>query len=505
MLAVVIGAGMGGLAAAIDLARQGVAVTVLERADAPGGKMRRVGPYAIDGGPTVFTMRHVFDALFDDAGASLSDYVTLNPASALARHAWGPARLDLFPDLDQSAAAIDAFCGEGAGYRALACEARRMFQTLDTTFIRAARPSVLSLTRAAGVGAMLAIRPFDTLWSAIGQHLRDPRLRQLFGRYATYCGSSPFHAPATLMLIAHVEQAGVWRVAGGMHEMARAMAALLVRLGGTIRYGADVARIDTGAGRASGVTLRSGETVTADAVVLNGDPGALAAGLFGPRVGAKAGPRSYSAVTWAGLATMTGSPILHHNVFFSGDYRAEFDALDRGRIPAVPTTYVCAQDRTDTLTDTGAVTGVVTGGIAGTSQGGGPERVLVLINAPPIGDRAETASCLHQTTALLAQSGLNLILHDPVMTGPAEFSRLFPATQGALYGPPTHGPMASFRRPGSRTTLPGLYLAGGGTHPGAGVPMAALSGRLAAAAMLQDRGSMARSRPVAMRGGMSMR
>ncbi len=489
MQAVVIGAGMGGLATAIDLARQGVAVTVLERADAPGGKMRRVGPHAIDGGPTVFTMRHVFDGLFHDAGTAFDDHVTLHPATTLARHAWGPARLDLFADPDESAAAIDAFCGEGAGYRALAREARRMFQALDTTFIQAPRPTALSLTRAAGVGAMLAIRPFDTLWSAIGRHLRDPRLHQLFGRYATYCGSSPFLAPATLMLIAHVEQAGVWRVAGGMHELARAMAALLTRLGGTIRYGADVAQIDIHAGRATGVTLRSGELLAADAVILNGDPGALAAGLFGPRAGVATAPRSLSAVTWAGLATATGFPLAHHTVFFSHDYRAEFDVLDSARMPVAPTTYICAQDRTDT----------------GARDGTGPERVLVLINAPPIGDRAETAPCLHQTTAHLARSGLDLTLHDPVMTGPAEFARLFPATQGALYGAPTHGPMASFRRPGSRTALPGLYLAGGGTHPGAGVPMAALSGRLAAAAMLTDRGSMARSRPVAMRGGMSMR
>ena len=489
MRAIIVGAGMGGLAAGIDLARQGVAVTVTERSDAPGGKMRRVGPHAIDAGPTVFTMRHVFDALFADAGTAFDDAVTLHPAATLARHAWGPAQLDLHADLDASASAIDNFCGEGAGYRALAAEAQRMYQALDRTFIHAPRPSVLSLTRAAGLGAMLAIRPFDTLWSAVGRHLRDPRLRQLFGRYATYSGSSPFHAPATLMLISHVERAGVWRVAGGMHELARAMAALLVRLGGTIRYGADVARIDVGAGRTAGVTLRSGEVLAADAVILTADPGALAAGLFGPRAKVLAAPRSYSAVTWAGLATAAGFPLAHHNVFFSPDYRAEFDALDQGRIPPATTTYICAQDRTDT----------------GDRTGTGPERVLVLINAPPIGDRAETTSCLHQTTAFLARSGLDLTLHDPIMTGPAEFARLYPATQGALYGPPTHGPMASFRRPGARTALPGLYLAGGGTHPGAGVPMAALSGRLAAAATLSDRGSMARSRPVAMRGGMSMR
>lgn len=491
MRAIVIGAGMGGLAAAIDLARQGVAVTLLERAGAPGGKMRRVGSHAIDGGPTVFTMRHVFDALFSDAGAEFSTAVTLHPASLLARHAWSGTRLDLFASVEQSADAIGALCGEAAGFRAFAAEARRMYRVLDRTFIHAPLPTALSLTRAAGIGAMLAIRPFNTLWSATGRHLHDPRLRQLFGRYATYCGSSPFAAPATLMLIAHVEQAGVWRIDGGMHRLAQAMAALLTRLGGTIRYDAAVTRIDQQAGAAAGVMLATGETLAAEAVILNADPAALAAGLFGP-VAAPTAPRSFSAVTWAGMATATGFPLAHHSVFFAPDSRSEFDALAAGRIPRQPTTYLCAQDRSDT----------------GHVAADGPERLLVLINAPPAGDRTpplETAPCLQQTTDLLAQSGLTLQLHDPVMTTPADFGRLFPATGGALYGAPTHGPMASFRRPGSRTALPGLYLAGGGTHPGAGVPMAALSGRLAAAAMLADRASMARSRPVAMRGGTSMR
>jgi 1-hydroxycarotenoid 3,4-desaturase len=106
----------------------------------------------------------------------------------------------------------------------------------------------------------------------------------------------------------------------------------------------------------------------------------------------------------------------------------------------------------------------------------------------------------------LAQSGLHLTAaEDPVVTGPAQFHALFPGTGGALYGPATHGTQASFRRPGSRTKLPGLYLAGGSAHPGAGVPMAALSGRLAAASVLEDLISARKSRTVVTRGGTSMR
>ena len=100
-----------------------------------------------------------------------------------------------------------------------------------------------------GMAGMARINPFETMWKGLGRHFRDPRLQQLFGRYATYCGSSPFLAPATLMLVAHVEQAGVWTVKGGMHELALALAALARRKGVTFRYGEAVTEIETQGGR----------------------------------------------------------------------------------------------------------------------------------------------------------------------------------------------------------------------------------------------------------------
>ena len=131
---------------------------------------------------------------------------------------------------------------------------------------------------------MLGISPFDTLWKALSGHFRDPRLRQLFGRYATYSGSSPFDAPATLMLIAHVEQQGVWLVEGGMARLAGALAALAERRGATIRCGTAVKDILVSRGRASGVRLANGEVIEADAVICAADCAALAAGAFGQAV-----------------------------------------------------------------------------------------------------------------------------------------------------------------------------------------------------------------------------
>jgi 1-hydroxycarotenoid 3,4-desaturase len=262
---VVIGAGVGGLSAAALLAAQGAEVLVLERAAAPGGKLRtlEVGGAAIDAGPTVFTMRWVFEEIFAAAGSSLGAHLTLKPVSTIARHAWSAdQRLDLFADIERSADAIGDFAGaaDAQGYRDFCARAAGIYRTLESSFIRAPRPSPVSLVRAAGLrglGDLWQISPFQTMWGALSEHFRDPRLRQLFGRYATYCGSSPYLAPATLMLVAHVEQDGVWLVEGGMHRIAAGLASAAAANGAVFRYDAHVAEISVSGGRARGVVLAS--------------------------------------------------------------------------------------------------------------------------------------------------------------------------------------------------------------------------------------------------------
>lgn len=494
---VIVGAGAAGLASAFALAARGLDVTVLERAATPGGKIRQieVGSSLIDSGPTVFTMRWVFDELFADAGETFDDHVRLQPLDILARHAWNENdRLDLFSDQDRSEDAIGTFAGKAAaaGYRKFSRDSRRIYELLEEPFLRAASPSMGALMASNGLRGLIElprIKPFTSMWKALGEYFPDPRLRQLFGRYATYCGSSPFDATATLMLVAHVEREGVWTVNGGMHALATALANCATRRGAKIRYGTDVREIVTTSSGVSAVVLKSGERIEADAVIMNCDVSAIATGLFGsnishvaPAISHRA--RSLSAMTWSIIAKTDGFPLSRHSVFFSRDYPAEFDDIfKRNAVPDEPTVYVCAQDRTEN------------------DEASAKERLLVLVNAPPVGDRRafsadEIERCRERAFNTLTRCGLKVHADAEAtrVTTPTDFNALFPASGGALYGRSSHGWTASFQRPGVTTKIPGLYLAGGSVHPGPGVPMAVLSGRAAASRLMRDLTSRRRNR-----------
>ena len=506
---VVVGAGIGGLVSALLLARQGLHVTLLEAADTPGGKMRQqqIDGVAIDAGPTVFTMRWVFEQILHAAGFSMADLPPLTPLSVLARHAWRghETPLDLFADRQRSAEAIGQFSSPAEARRFIGfCDlAQKVYAQLEGPYLRGAKPSVASMIAQLGpqgLATLTGLGPFASLWRHLGRHFHDPRLRQLFGRYATYCGASPWQAPATLMLVAQVELNGVWSVQGGMHAVAQRFAVLAAQRGAVLRYATRCEGIVLKNGRVRGVRLAGGEELPADSVVFNGCPQALADGLLGEAVRHAVPPlprrkRSLSALTWTARTRTAGFALARHNVFFDTDYKSEFDDIfQRRRLPQNGTVYVCAQDRDQAVP----------------VPPGAAERLLCLVNAPADGDRRpfddeECGPCEQQSLALLRGCGLQIDWSPPQVrpTTPADFSRQYPASGGALYGQATHGWMALFQRPGSRCKVPGLYLAGGGVHPGPGVPMAALSGQLAAAALMAHLDSTSRLHRGATSGGTS--
>lgn len=507
----VVGGGIGGLTTAICLARDGANVSLFEKEANVGGKVRVeiVAGQAIDVGPTVLTMRHVFDDLFASCGESLDDYVSLSSCSHVARHTWpGGAQLDLHTSVDKNADAIAQFAGpkEADGYRRFAAYAESIYETVKGPFLDAQRPSIASMMRDAARIGFSSFRTIDahrTMWKSLSSFFKDERLQQLFGRYATYAGSSPFDAPATLHLISHVERVGVHIVQGGMIELANALVRLAKKMGVRIHREAHVSEITVACGRATGIRLANGEWFESDAVVANCDTNALAAGLFGKEA-ARATPsvargrRSLSALTWAVVGKAEGAPLGHHNVFFSDDYENEFSELfGERRFPSSPSVYVCAQDR-----------------IGDRENNGNEERFFVIVNAPANGDRSavsqhsnekEIEQCESAMFRCLSRAGLSLSVREMKRASPIDFERRFPATGGAIYGQAAAGPFSALSRPAARTNIGRLYLASGSGHPGAGVPMVAISGELAAQAVTEDLALTRRSLRTATSGSTSMR
>lgn len=497
---VIVGAGLGGLSAAMTLAADGFHVTLLERAARPGGKVRALESIAgpVDAGPTVLTMKHVFEDLFRRTGAPLADYATLHREELLARHWWPDgSSLDLFSDRGASLDAIRAFGGAKTAkeFEKFANNAAKLYDAFQAPVMEAATPTFKAMAGHVAFRPWLVplIAPGRSFAAALKGAFGDPRLQQLFGRYATYVGGSPLRSPAILSLIWRAEEAGVWRVEGGMRALADAMATRARDIGVEIICDAHVDRIETTGRRAA--ILTDGTRFEADAIVHAGDPAALHKGLLGCDVSravmAEAvTPRSLSANVWAFAATPDGPDLAHHNVFFASEPNSEFRAISAGRIPEDPTLYICAQDRGGGVTPPAI------------------ERFEMIANAAPTPSpsapsQQEKDACQTRAFTALARMGLTFSPTPgaETLTTPPEFAALFPGSEGSLYGLSPEDMNATFKRPTARSAIPGLYLAGGGVHPGPGAPMATLSGLRAAETIAADLASTSTSPQTAMRGG----
>uniref|UniRef100_UPI00273EF592 1-hydroxycarotenoid 3,4-desaturase CrtD n=1 Tax=unclassified Roseovarius TaxID=2614913 RepID=UPI00273EF592 len=458
---IVIGAGIAGLATAARLAHAGKEVLVFEQHDAPGGKMRTIpspaGP--VDAGPTVLTMRPVFEKLFTDLGERLEDHVTLVRQRIIARHFWKDGSiLDLHDTRENNIEAIRAFAGarEANNFRRFDTHARTLFEAFEAPVMQSPTPSLSKLVAYVARHPRLLpkLSPFATLDSLLRGFFDDPRLIQLFGRYATYVGGSPYHAPALLALIWRAESAGVWSVDGGMHQLAVAIERLALARGAVFHYGTPVAKINVERGSAQGVTLDDGSTLRAASVVFNGDPRALTQGLMGSGCTTLAcqtskTQRSLSAEVWAFAACPSGPDLAHHNVFFRDDPQPEFNALARGQKVDDPTIYVCAIDRGQSTSPPDI------------------ERFETIANAPPLTTEPpeeEITQCRTRTFQTLTGFGLRFDRTPGAesLTTPAGFNRMFPASTGSLYGQSPHGMTAALQRPQARTKIGNLFLAGGG-------------------------------------------
>jgi phytoene desaturase len=476
----IVGGGVGGLTAAIRLRALGHDVTVFERSDVVGGKLAvhvRDG-YTFDVGPSLVTLPHVFDDVFRAAGTTLDeqlDLVRLDPQFA---YHWPDGSSLTVPDSDDdTAAAFDEFApGSGRQWRDFDARGRRIWDVAERTFFAGPMSNPWSLAkRMRSPFDLTAIDPMRTLHRAAESFFDDPRLVQWADRYATYSGSSPYAAPATLGCIPHIEaRFGCWYPIGGLDALRAAFERVAREIGVEIRTGADVARIVAAPGdRVSGVELADGSTEAADIVVANTDAEHLYADLLADAVAlrrVRRAERSTSGfVLCVGVRGLTPR-LEHHNVWFSGSYRAEYDQLDAGEPADDPTIYACVSSVTDP-----------------SQAPDGCENWFLLVNTPPDVD-IDAVAYGELVLDRLAERGPDLrarLEFLDTMT-PSDIERRYRSPGGAIYGTSSNGRRAAFVRPANRGARPGLYLVGGSSHPGGGLPLVTTSARIVTEMITED-------------------
>ncbi len=459
------------MAAALRLRVAGFDVLLFERAARLGGKLdeRRMSDFRFDTGPSLLSLPGELDALFRLVGSSLAEAVDLVRLDPICSYRWPDgSAFEHRADRAQAVAAAERLsAGSGAELDRFLDRARTAWEVADRTFLAGPMgPPVDLVRRLRSPRDLLAIDPLRSLASRARRSFADPRLVQWACRYATYSGSAA-SAPATLACIAHVEQAfGAWYVRGGLAALAPALEGALRTAGVEVRPRADVEAVLAGGDRVTGVRLAGGEEVRADAVVANVDADHLYADLLPDsralRRARRAPPSSSGFALLLGIEGRTEG-LGHHTVLFSSPsgYEAELAATE---VPRDPTVYVANASASDPSV-----------------APPGYESWFVLVTVPA-GARTDWVAYRYHVLDVLAARGLDLRGRIFVLgtVTPEEIADRYRTRGGAIYGTSSSGRRAAFLRPGNRGPRRGLYLVGGSSHPGGGLPLVARSGAIVA-------------------------
>jgi phytoene desaturase len=476
----VIGGGIGGLAAAITLLKRGHSVTVFEKNQTLGGKAQehREAGYRFDTGPSLLTLTETLEALL--APTPLTAVLELERLEPLCRYLFPDGKvLDSSSSLPRFTAAVAEHFPEDAKHLGRYLQySKRIYDLSAELFLF--RPlhewrTVLSRAGLKTLFRILALDPLRSMHRANSSFFRAPEMIQLFNRYATYNGSNPFQAPATLNVIPYVEYGlGGYYVKGGIYRIVQVLEAAVRKLGGEVRCGAEVQSIVTSNNRVTGVVV-GGETVPLAAVVSNSDVQWTFERLLTRPRKTTLEPSS-SAVVFLWGVKRDNPALTHHNILFSAHYEREFDELFHEKVHATdPTVYVNISSKSDS-----------------TDAPPGCENWFVLVNAPAGGDSSAEGirTVRKRVFAALARAKVPVteeeIECERVIT-PRTLERDFFSPYGSIYGTSSNSRSAAFLRQRNRCQeVKGLYFAGGSAHPGGGIPLVVLSGTIAGELLDED-------------------
>jgi phytoene desaturase len=468
MKAVVIGGGLGGLATALRLAARNWQVTICEAGPTFGGKMNRWSEagYSFDTGPSLVTLPDVFAELYRSIGEQPESHVRFIRVDPHAEYRFAdgsrlvcPSSTDQWREHIRSVEPRDV-----DGFDRLNQLGRNLYELSSRTFFRRSPASPPTLADLPALRYFPLRHGWGNYAKTVAHFLRSPALRQIYNRYPTYVGSSPWACPATLLLIPFLEREfGAWYIQGGLYKMVESLTALLQKKGATLLPNTRVTSIERNGATVSGVRLQSSERIQADVVVMNGDTATLPALLGNPA------PPQMKARSLSGFVMLLGLPsrpanLPHHTVIFSADYRNEFDDLFlRRQFPTEPTVYLSAPAASDP-----------------TVAPPGGEALFAMANAPA--NPACTGEAAAIVRARLAAHGIDTTQSKVTQIfDPAKLEQRYLAPGGAIYGTDSHGwKNAFFRQPNRSSTIRGLYFTGGSAHPGGGTPTVLMSSKITA-------------------------
>ena len=492
---VVVGAGIGGMCTAARLSRAGHRVSLYEASDRVGGKCRTewIGRYAFDTGPSLLTIPAVYRDFFQRTGAQMGMVLALEAVDPSFDYRFHDGKSVSFTNLSRKLtleSITQSFGAEAAEqWNAVLNRAERMWDVSREPFVESELKSPLSLLKRRHIFRDLRIIAPRATLRDFG--LKNPYLAKIMDRYATYSGSDPRKAPAVLSTIAFIEEAfGAWHIKGGIGTLSEHIAKRCEKVGVTIHLNSPVSTIELKGNKAVGITLNTGEKIAADIVISNVDAGLTYNRLISkPTRKVKRVRRQLSKLepSLAGFSLLLGlrpsdAPELsHHTILFPDDYDAEFESIFSSRTPVEkPTIYICAPKDESMV------------------KSEGHKALFVLVNAPRHSENP--AEGFDWSDAAFAQQYANSIIDQIESQGipirnrldlleirtPLDLQNSVQAPGGSIYGTSSNGPRAAFLRAKNRSPLKNLYLVGGSSHPGGGLPLVGLSAEIVANAILPN-------------------